>query len=134
MAEYQVVTVTVAPGRGRPAHAAAFVVRTRHDGSPVLIERLPSAAGPASTPAAGTTVVPGQQIVVPATAVEGPLQAWFGDEDAGLESIGAGERQAVRTRVPLGATDETVLTVAVGTPEVPAAYAFWFPVDDGEGG
>jgi hypothetical protein len=131
------VTVTASAGAGRPRKAAAFVVDRGGIGTVdevaevgAAIERLPS-PGPTSTPAAGTAVARGQDIVVPVTLVEAvDVVAWFGGQEvpARVTEGGPGGEQAVTVRVPTSASGQTVLTILTSTPELPAANAFWFAV------
>ena len=126
---YQVVTVTEAAGApaGPPRRAAAFVVDRAAPGAEPTIQRLPSPS-PASTPPTGTTVARGQEIVVPVQGAEAiGVAAWFGGLEVPVRHADGGE--VVRVRVPDTVIGDTVLTVLVPTPEVPAAYGFWFPVE-----
>jgi hypothetical protein len=126
----QVVTVTATTRSNRPVRAAAFVVDRAAGSADVVIERLPS-PGPASTPASGTTVARGQEIVVPvgsAELVESELVAWFGGVEVATTLTEDGR---LKVRVPDTATEQTVLTLLVPTPELPVAYAYWYPVGEG---
>jgi hypothetical protein len=131
---HQVVTVTASTGAGRPRKAAAFVVdRGAADGTGAIIERLPFAS-PTSAPPAGTAIARGQEIVVPVTLVEAvDVVAWFGGVEVPARATdgGPGGTQTVTVRVPDTVVGQTVLTVLTSTPELPVAYAFWFPVAGG---
>lgn len=124
----QVVTVTSTTRSGQPVRAAAFVVDRGAGGAKPVIQRLPSPS-PTSTPAAGTSVTRGQEIVVPVPpveAVESEVHAWFGGHEVGATLTDDG--RAVKVRVADTALVETVLTILVPTPELPMAYAYWYPV------
>jgi hypothetical protein len=86
---------------------------------------------PISAPAAGTAIARGQEIVVPVTMAEAvDVVAWFGGVEVPTRATdgGPGGRQIVTVRVPDTVVGETVLTVLTSSPELPVAYAFWFPV------
>jgi len=128
---HQVVTVTTSTGADQPRKAAAFVVDRGTGGVGAIIERLPSPS-PSSTPAAGTAIARGQEIVVPATLVEAvDVVAWFGGHEVRVAVTNDVEEQTVTVHVPDAVIGETVLTILTSAPEVPVAYAFWFPVADG---
>jgi hypothetical protein len=56
--------------------------------------------------------------------------AWFGGSRVPTRTVDTVDQQAVIVRVPT-VIGETVLTIMTSTPEIPAAHAYWFPVDLG---
>jgi hypothetical protein len=131
--DHQVVTVTASTGADRPREAASFVVDrgAAVDGTDAVIDRLPS-PNPTSTPAAGTAVARGQEIVVPMALVEAhDVVAWFGGQEVPVSVTNEVDDQSVTVHVPDTAVDQTVLTILTSTPELPVAHAFWFPLLDG---
>lgn len=128
---HQVVTVTASTGSDQPRKAAAFVVDRGTGGVGAIIERLPF-PGPTSTPAAGTAIARGQEIVVPMTLVEAvDVVAWFGGVEVPVTVTNEVEEQTVTVHVPDTVIGQTVLTILTSTPDLQVAYAFWFPVADG---
>jgi hypothetical protein len=126
--DHQVVTLTAATGPDQPMEAAAFVVDRGTGGVGAVIERLPS-PNPTGTPAAGTAVTRGQEIVVPMALVEAhTVVAWFGGQEVPVTTTNEVDEQSVTVHVPDTVIGETVLTILTSTPELPAARAFWFPV------
>jgi hypothetical protein len=120
----QAVTVTSAAREGDPKQATAFLVDR---GSSPAIRRLPSARPAVPTPAPGTTVTPGQEIVIPvegAELLDGDVVVFFGGSAVSSSRDG----DVLRVRVPATVRNQIVLTIMVPTPELPVTYAYWFPV------
>lgn len=120
-----VYVVTVAGG----GHAAAFVVGEGFDGSrssgELQIHRLPSES-PTMDPPPGTPVRPGTTITIADLPVEGG--ATVSVDGTAVEVTVEHSARRILFDVPAVNDDAIVAVVSVATPELPAAYAAWFPI------
>jgi hypothetical protein len=142
--DHQAVTVTASPGPDRARKAAAFVLDRgpRDNGVDPLIERLPS-HNAAVKPDNGWPVIRSQAVTVMTSLVEDDPQttddvvAWFDGHKVPvqLSEDPNANLGLLTTHVPDPTIDETVLTVLVTDPDVPApvAFAYWFPLYNGTG-
>jgi heat shock protein HslJ len=125
-----VVTVVSDPSSGPPRRAAAFVVGTEPDGySPpdrIHIHRLPGA--PVAAPMPGTTISPGDRIVIAGVPTEGGATAHINGDEVPI-AVNY-DRVTTTVKVPATAVGEIVLTVSFATAEIPEANALWYAVAD----
>lgn len=113
-----VVTITNNEGE-----AGAFVLSLGFDGSPTVIQRLPSGGqADAFTPATGATVAPGGVITFDGVPIEGGARAYLNGTELADVTV---DHEALTTsmRLPDELPEMVILTFTAATPEVPTAVA-----------